>query len=334
MNKGKNLYIKELVSPLEIFPYKQVIKKLLLIKSKYLKKWIKKVIKIIIRLNYEFYCFKGKIKIEEFANNILCILPIKKNNYESKYILELVKKVDNIVKKENIDNVIVSEKLKGIEEINKAFVDDSLIEGKYLLKIMIDNVIEYISHLKNQRIENQTVSIFVNIYSRFNLELIKLLAYKVKSVNIVTNSLRKFLIFEKRLYEDDGIMITVSSNKRRSVSKANWIINIDFSEEELKQYNINRTAIFINLVEKQFKISKAFSGIIINGMEIKDDFNKDLFLLNGRELFNQTILYESIIWKGESFEKIRKKVMEDGIKINALIGINGVLEDGEYTKIA
>lgn len=334
MNEEKVLYTKELISLVEIFPHRKIIKRMSLIKNKRLKIWIRTIIKILIKLNYEIYYLNGKIKVEEFDDYILCTIPIKEDKYRKKIISKWIKGIEKIVKQKKINNIIISEKLKNIEKINKVFVDDLKVEGKYLLKTMVDDVIEYISNIKNERIENQTISILVNEYSKLNLELIETLANKVKSVNIVTNSLRKFLIFESRLYENNGIMVTVSNNKRKGVSKANWIINVDFSEEDLKKYNINRNAIFINLIENRFEFSKAFSGIIINGLKIKNNINKNLHLIRGQELFNQTILYESTIFRSKSFVKIKEKIKQDNIKIQVLIGTKGELEECEYIKIA
>ena len=252
--------------------------------------------KIIIKLNYETYYLTGSIKAKKVENHILCLVPIKinnkkyfnnnrnnnkyynKNNSNKKYNnkskkngndktikIRCIQNINYILKKEKIDNIIISKNLKDIEIINKFFSNDKEVEGKYLLKIMIADVIKYICDKENKKIESKTLYILVNEYTKLNLEFIEQLANIAKSVNIVTNNLKKFLIFSNRLYENKGVMVTVSNNKRKALSRAELIINVDFLEETLKKYGINRTAIFINLVDGKVNFSKGLSGIIING---------------------------------------------------------------------
>ena len=332
MNKEKKLYLRELRNPLEIFSCKKIIKMMLIRKKGKFKKFIRNVLELIILLNYEISCYKGRVYVKKSEDYIIGVIPIHKNGKSD--ISKIIRNINKVIKEEKINNIIVSEELKKIDGIKNAFVSKSLQDGKYLLKIMIDKAIEYISNTKNERIENQTIYILVNEYSKINLEIIQLLTYKAKSVNIVTNQLRRFLIFEKKIYENSGIMITVSNNKRKGIKRASWIINFDFSQEELLQYNINRDAFFINLQEDEIKISKSFSGVFINGLLIKESVNKQLEMISGYKLFNQTILYESTIDKNKSFEEIRKKIENDNVEIESLIGSRGKLEASEYIKMA
>ncbi len=331
MNKEKKLYLRELRNPLEIFSCKKIIKMMLIRKKGKFKKFIRNVLELIILLNYEISCYKGRVYVKKSEDYIIGVIPIHKNGESD--ISKIIRNINKVIKEEKINNIIVSEELKKIDGIKNTYVSKSLENGKYLLKIMIDKAIEYISNTKNERIENQTIYILVNEYSKINLEIIQLLTYKVKSVNIVTNQLRRFLIFEKKIYENSGIMITVSNNKRKGIKRASWIINFDFSQEELLQYNINRDAFFINLQEDEMKISKSFSGVFINGLLIKESVNKQLQMISGYKLFNQTILYESTIDKNKSFEEIRKKIENDNVEIKALIGSRGKLEANEYIKM-
>ena len=328
MSEEKKLFIKKVECPMEIFQYIEIVKKLLSVKSMLFKRIIRKIIKLFIRLNYEYRCFKCHVQINTIGNNVLCEIPIKNN--KKKCILKVIKCVKKIAEENKIKDIILSNELNQIEELQIAFSNKKLIEGKYLLKVMIDEVISYISSIKNDRIENQTIYILVSEYSKINLEIIELLSYKAKSVNIITNKLNKFLKFERNLYENKGIMITVSNNKRKALSKANWIINLDFTNDMIKQYKVNRTAIFINLIEESTEVSRSFSGIIVNGLIIKEGSNKDLQFLKLCKSFNETILYESSISRSKNMIDIKKQIEEDNIKIKALIGNRGEIEEVEY----
>lgn len=328
MSDEKNIFIKKAERPIEVFPYIKVIKKFLSIKSNFFKKIIKRTVKFIIRINYEYRCLKCDIQIKEFRDNMLCVVPIK--GYKKSCVSKMIRCITEIVEKNEIKDVILSKELSKIDELKTSFFNKNLTEGKYLLKVMVDEVINYILNIKNERIENQTIHILASEYSKINLEIIELLSYKVKSVNIITNKLNKFLIFERNLYENKGIMITVSNNKRRALNKAKWIINLDFTNDFIKHYRIDRNAIVINLVEEQLEISKSFSGIIINGLKIKDDFNKGLNISKLYNIFNKTLLYESTILKNRNLTDIRQEINNDNIKIKALIGNRGVLQEAEY----
>ena len=67
-------------------------------------------------------------------------------------------------------------------------------------------------------------------------ENIKILAKKYKSINIVTNHVEKFKKLEKSLEEDEGIIISITNNKKRSLMKSGIIINIDFPNELINKY--------------------------------------------------------------------------------------------------
>ena len=70
-------------------------------------------------------------------------------------------------------------------------------------------------------------------------------------------------------------IIAISNNKRKSLSKAKYIINMDFDANEILQYSINRTAVIFNTYNTQIKM-KNFDGIIINNIKLKEQKNFSL----------------------------------------------------------
>ena len=112
-------------------------------------------------------------------------------------------------------------------------------------------------------------------------EIINMIA-KYKAVNVVTTNLREFQKLEADL-DENLETFAVLNNKRKSLARAQYIINIDYNEEELLEYNINRTANIFNLNTGKLHLNN-FDGYIINNIEINSDNQeydiKDLYLAN------------------------------------------------------
>ena len=60
------------------------------------------------------------------------------------------------------------------------------------------------------------ISMLINDITDFEIENIKLLAKKYKNLNIVTNHIEKIKKIEEELLEKEGIMITVTNNRKRA----------------------------------------------------------------------------------------------------------------------
>lgn len=90
--------------------------------------------------------------------------------------------------------IILSKKVKGLEEIKNMCICNNIniLNGKYLFKIMIINVLEHILNIRNEKLENQNIHIVVNQNSEMNINLIEYISGKVKSANIVTKQIRNF----------------------------------------------------------------------------------------------------------------------------------------------
>ena len=54
---------------------------------------------------------------------------------------------------------------------------------------------------------------------------------------------------------ENGIIITITNNKKKSLMKSQIIINVDFPKELIDRYRINEYATIINIKEK-LKINK------------------------------------------------------------------------------
>ncbi len=262
-----------------------------------------------------------KLKILRVIDNTIMIPSIEE--IEKKQIEKIALKTIKIIKKySNSTKVVVSKEIKQqpvyINYINKCGIKIS--DGKLLFEILLPEITEYI--IENKNIEKANISILINDLTDLEFENIKILARKYNSINIVTNHIEKFKKLQKSLDEDEGIIITITNNKKRSLMKAEIILNIDFPKELINKFNIKDDAIIVNVKEKISINKKRFNGININDYEI--DYREDR---KQEKAFNNKYylkdIYESELYKNNRISEIRKKVKSDKVKIKKLILNNG-----------
>lgn len=257
------------------------------------------------------------LKIIKLQDNKI-ILPINQEELTNIYQQKLASKTNEILKKTNSNKIVISKKIKKYEQyINYLHsYNVEVVDGKWLFKIMISDILEYIVKKQELKKEELEVSVLVNYISDAEIENIKLLAKEYKRVNIVTNHIEKLRKITDKLYEEYGIMLTVNNNKKKSLRKSQVIVNFDFPKEILNKYNIYDEAIIINVNENMKIDKKRFNGLIVKDFEI--DKISD-------EKYSAKEIYESKFFKKQSFKYIREKIQKDDIKIQELIGNNGIL---------
>ena len=260
------------------------------------------------------------IKVQE--NTI--ILPIDENTKE-KQIEKLSAKTKKIIQKYSTSKKVVlsKEMYKQTQYINYLNTYGLEIQdGKWLFEILLPEIIEYI--INKKKIEKSDISIMINDLTDIEFENIKILSRKYKLINIVTNHIEKFKRLEKQLQENEGIIITITNNKKKSLMKSQIILNIDFPKELINKYNIQDDAIIVN-VKGNAKINKKrFNGLTINDYEI--DFREDK--KNSKALNNNFYLkdlYESKLYKKQRISEIKEKIRVDKVSIKKLILNNGEL---------
>ena len=153
--------------------------------------------------------------------------------------------------------MVLSNKVKKYNEFFKKY---NAIDGKNIFLNSIESILEKI--LGENKLALQDIYILTNYYQKNNINLIRNLSTKVKTVNVITSEIQKYKNLEE-IMQENGIAICVANNKRKSLKNAKIIINLDFSEEELKEYIINRNACIINLTQEKCTNLKRFSGILI-----------------------------------------------------------------------
>ena len=270
-----------------------------------------------------------KKKIED-AN--IWVLPI-----QEKYSLN---KMNNIFKRLSIYNeniYVFSENMYNKEILNLINKYNlNYLEGKKLKKFLIFKVLEYIKTIQNQELESFDITILANDASELNIYLIEKLARTVKSIKVVSSNIYKFKNLEEKLYNEYGIAIQFSNSYKKSLAKSKIIMNLDFNEIDINEYELFNKSIIINCTENDIKIkSKLFNGIVINSCNIKlPKIIKDKFKrINIYDDYNWLALYESITNNETNFDRMLKKIDDDKISILNLIGNNGIINKNEFKNI-
>lgn len=263
----------------------------------------------------------NKIQEKTDGNKVFLSLPIKREKIKEKKIKKLVKQMQ----KYRIKTVVLSDNLFNIETLKNGLysININILDGKYLFKLLTEEVIKYICKKTKTDIEKMEISILTNDVNNTNNAMIIGLAEKVKMLNIITNHVSEFKTMEDYLLNEKGIVIKISNNYKTALKKTNIIINIDFAEEDINKYSLPSKCVIVNL-NSEIKIkTKKFNGINII------DYNIIIPPKYKIEGYNNKFVYESnLLEKG--YEVAKKQIQEDKIKIKNLIGKNGVINSKEF----
>lgn len=261
---------------------------------------------------------------------------------------QILKPISNITKKKK-EKVVQKIKRKGINQVvvskeikeNKEFIallnnyDITIIDGKWLMQYMLQRIINYLI----KKTENaDEITILANDLTNEVKQNIKRLAGIYKKIRIVTNHIEKFKRVEEELFENSGIAIIISNNKRKALAKSELIINFDFVQETINQYNINENAIIINLSDKIKINKKRFCGTIITDYEVEIqnlDIESNLEILDLQDILNKQIdfslkeileekIYSNIgkVPNYNVFETVENIIKKYNIQIRELYGLN------------
>lgn len=249
------------------------------------------------------------------TNDNIIKLPITEKTTE-KQILRLATKTARIIRRRsNSKKVVLSKKMKEQENFINLLINEQLEiqDGKWLFEILLPQITEYV--IEEKKIEKSEISVLINDVTEVEIENIKKLARKYKTINIVTNHREKFQRIEKDLNESEGIILTVANNKRKSLLKSQIILNIDFPTELINKYNINDNAILVNVKIKANITKKRFEGTIINDYEIdyRDDLKENEKFCNNKYWLKD--IYEANIYKRQRLQELENKIKVDGIRI-------------------
>lgn len=256
------------------------------------------------------------------------IIRIPKYKFE-KINKNFMKNLLYLAKQNGIKNVVLSKELNKKENFIYALKSNNfkILDGSFLIKNSGIEILEYVIEQSESRLNEEEVSILVNNNSVTNSYIISNIAELAKRINIITNNISRFKKIEKELYEQKGIILSISNNKKKGLAKSKYLINIDFPEELISKYKLYKKAVIINLENKIHSISKTFSGIIINDIQIsfiqKDD-EEEIF-----KKFDNKQVYESKILALE-YNDIKNIKQMDKFKVVNTLGNNGIINNMEY----
>ena len=251
------------------------------------------------------------------------IVPANENEIINNKKIEIfVKKIKKILDKTGCKSVILSKYLKKQKDFVKLLesYNIEIIDGRWLFSLLSSKVLDYIVEKENLKKEETNVSILINkedsdYITQNIIDIIK----TYKSVNIVTSNTIKFKKLEKDILEKEGIMITVTNNKKKSLTRSKIILNVEFTSEEINKYNIPDEAIVINLKGDVDIKKKRFNGININDYEISFE-NFEEFDYDKSKLYYQKDIYEAMLYKKQPYQYIERKINRDKVKIIELMG--------------
>ena len=269
---------------------------------------------------------KKYLNIIKIEDDKVYYLPIFKENKLSEYrIKKLTKKISILLEKDVSNSIVLSEYLNKNQLLKNYLYSKNvnILNGKFLFKCLTYKIIEYIFKIKNSKMESGEVSLLINDFTEINKEIIISIAKDIKRLNIVTNNISKCKKIEEYLYEEFGIILNISNNKRRSLLKSEIIINLDFPEELINKYMLYYNATIVNMIGKINIYSKRVNGININNYTIVLPEEYKL------ENFQNEIVYESLIYKKSSYKEINEQIIKDKIEIDKLIGNNGPIRENE-----
>lgn len=233
------------------------------------------------------------------------------------------KKINKILKNETV--VAICNNLEKNNNLKNAIYSNNvhILNGRYLFKFLCVDIIKYILDIKKLSFNEIEVSILANYLDDILYNNLIILAKKCKILNVITNNPEKFNNISEILYNNYGIIIRISKNKKKSLKNSDIIINFDFTEELIAKCRFNNV-VLINLNDRIDIEAKFFNGININFYEIdgKEELNS--------KYFSKEILYESKIYKKSNFDIIKEIIKKDNIIIKNLIGVNGVIDKKEF----
>ena len=289
------------------------------------------------KLKKIYYKLIRKIEVKEIINDsykniainkIIVSIPILKfNKVDKKFVKNLI----YLLKQNNLKNVVLAKSLENKSILKNMLYSNNfnIINGRFLIKTSVVEILDYIMKNRESSLKQEEISILVNENTNINLSLIKNIAKVAKRVNIITNNIVRFKKLEKSLYEEDGIMISIGNNRKKGILKSKFIVNIDFPEELLNKYKINKEAIIIN-IENECKINtKVFSGVIVNNIDIKYDNKKEIETSLYKE-FDKNKIYESSLISLDNLYEINGLKKHNNFKIVNTIGNNGIIHEAEY----
>lgn len=224
----------------------------------------------LIEENSKKNFLKSFFKIIEIEDDkIILNYEIEKMSFRKK--VKTIEKIQKFLDLSLSNKVILSNNLKKDKDfVNLLYSKEiDIICGKVLFKNLVNSLLEKLGKENNLEEQEIQLGITVNNINEWIIEKIEELSKKFKMITVVTNHINKFKSVQQKLFDEQGIVIAVTSNKKKALAKSDIILNVDFPEELINKYFLYDNAILINLEEKINIKRKRFTGKIINDYKIR-----------------------------------------------------------------
>ncbi len=277
------------------------------------------------------------ITIKQIYHAYIIILPFSIEKIKKTKLQKCMKKVQKLIKKYQINTLVIQDKLEQNLRLEKENLNRKIhiLDGKGIIPYMIKEILEYMMQKQNTKTQLEDLYFCINEPKSIYIENINYLSKYFKTINIITPKISNFQKIANKIEQNENSMITVTNNRKKSLKKAKFIINFDFTEEQIKSYSIYRRAILILLNNNCNCEIAGFDGIQIKNIGIdisqeRKEFFQRHYLLQTNSL---TTLYESILNEKQGFNKVKEQIEKDQVKLVRLYGSNGVIGDKEYANL-
>lgn len=249
------------------------------------------------------------------------VVPFDINTKKEKVIKKISKKVINMIKENEYSNILIEKELKE----NELFLNMlwgqkiNIVDGRMMYQMLIEKIVEYIVIKKDIDIRQTSISIFANRTNKYIDKAIYNLAKNAKRINIITNNRTKFEALEEKIKEEYGILLNISSNKKKGAIKSEVVINYDFPQELINKCNVSDEAVIINVLYNTIILKKRYNGININNYEVVE--KKKILNDNMHEGFDIKEIYESMIIE----KRINTMYALDNLEIKHVNINNGII---------
>ncbi len=212
--------------------------------------------------------------------------------------------------------LVLAEKVKPYQNYFEKY---KILTGRSIYFACLEPILEKI--LEEQPLALQNIYVLTNRYTEQNVATIKRILPKVKTMNLITQEIEKYKILEEMMQEQ-GMVISVANNKKKSLKKAKIIINLDFSEKQLTEYSIFRHSIILNTTQEKIKSIKGFEGIMVQEFQMQLEEKTEQWIKQNalEKEFRQLEVYESLQ---------EGKIDQGKIKITNLYGNHGKIDEKE-----
>ena len=228
---------------------------------------------------------KNKIfkHIEVIKDKIIINKKVEKINKKD------MNKINIILNNVKCNKVIISKKLKNNDILKKLLYSNNIniVDGKLLYKILLEKIIKTTCIKNDINPKECQIAFTVNYLDSNITRIIYNLSKTFKSICIVSNNINSFKQLKEKLYNNEGVIITVTNNKRKALLKSSLIINYDFPEELINKYSIYDNSIIINTEEPIHIHKKRFNGKIINDYNIVLKKNSDIEIELKKEIYQK-----------------------------------------------